>query len=149
MPDPHPKQLTYQPELSLNNIYERWSKTNKQTNWKAVCKEEPELVLGLDFIKYWNILHAPYNCSFFTRVMCFSFIRSSIRTIESQYLYSVDQRTNLPDEKQIWRQLIWICWADRLPNSTFCYIYILLIVAFTLDLLLPTSPIKLTITVTF
>ena len=49
MPDPQPKQLTYQPESSLNNIHE--TKTSKQTEKHAVCKEEPEPLPGLDFIK--------------------------------------------------------------------------------------------------
>ena len=40
MPDPQPKQLTYQPESSLNNIWNLVK--DKQANWKAVCKEEPE-----------------------------------------------------------------------------------------------------------
>ena len=35
-------------------------------------------------------------------------------------------RRNLPDEKQMWRQsgsVVSLTTGDRLPNSTFCYIY--------------------------
>ena len=123
MPDPQPKQLTYQPESSPNNIHE--TKTSKQTEKQFVKR-------NLNHFQVWILSSTEICLMLFTTVhsspgscaLVLSDLQSEQLKVSTYIQWIIDQIFPMKNRyKDNSGSAVSLTTAHRLPNSTFAVFY--------------------------